>query len=268
MGRAEGAALALAWRRAGREAGKLTDREQPPDHYATLERAPDATDAEIKRSYRKLMREVHPDANANDPAANRKAARAQRARTKTLGDPDRRRAYDDDTRAQQRAPLRGLGRAGRLGGHRRGARAGADGPTHVHTPLPEIEPEEIEVDMAELREHARACAARCASRTAATARSPATSRHRSRGSGGRSARYASGPGKSAEFEIEVIARKVRFPGHLARGVRHEGLDGRRAGEDHRLRAEARAGRRPRRRMPPTCRQRRRVVGGRIRASGR
>ena len=40
-----------------------------PDHYAVLGLAPDATDAEIKRRYRKLMRAVHPDANANDPLA-------------------------------------------------------------------------------------------------------------------------------------------------------------------------------------------------------
>src|SRR3954467_11044682 len=63
------------------------------DHYAVLELSPDASDAEIKRRYRKLMRSVHPDANADDPHATRKAARLNAA-FETLSDSEKRRAYD------------------------------------------------------------------------------------------------------------------------------------------------------------------------------
>ena len=72
-----------------------------PDHYATLNVHPDASDAEVKRGYRKLMRAVHPDANSDDPQATKKAAALNLA-FETLRDPEKRRAYDD-TRGRKNA---------------------------------------------------------------------------------------------------------------------------------------------------------------------
>ena len=41
----------------------------PEDPYRTLGVSKDASDAEIKRSYRKLARQYHPDRNPGDAAA-------------------------------------------------------------------------------------------------------------------------------------------------------------------------------------------------------
>jgi len=71
----------------------MTTRTRPPDHYATLGIPPDATTAQIKKAYRKLARQHHPDTNPGDPDA------ATRFKTITeayeiLADPGRRQAYD------------------------------------------------------------------------------------------------------------------------------------------------------------------------------
>lgn len=71
----------------------MTTRTRPPDHYATLGVPPDATTAQIKKAYRKLARQHHPDTNPGDPGA------ATRFKTITeayevLTDPARRKAYD------------------------------------------------------------------------------------------------------------------------------------------------------------------------------
>src|SRR5262252_1072312 len=67
--------------------------DQGQDHYRILDLPPSASDADIKRRYRELMRSVHPDANVDDPEATRKAAAINRA-FETLGDPGRRAEYD------------------------------------------------------------------------------------------------------------------------------------------------------------------------------
>jgi molecular chaperone DnaJ len=63
-----------------------------PDLYAILGVDRGATDEQIKRTYRKLARELHPDVN-NDPAAERRFKEITAA-YQTLSDPAKRRQYD------------------------------------------------------------------------------------------------------------------------------------------------------------------------------
>ena len=71
----------------------MTARTQSTDYYAVLGVSPDATTAQIKRAYRKLARQHHPDRNPGDPcAANR--FQAITMAYEVLTDPDRRAVYD------------------------------------------------------------------------------------------------------------------------------------------------------------------------------
>ena len=63
-----------------------------PDLYAVLGVRPESSDDEIKRAYRKLARELHPDVN-KDPEAERRFKEVSAA-YQTLSDPGRRRQYD------------------------------------------------------------------------------------------------------------------------------------------------------------------------------
>lgn len=65
---------------------------QAPDLYATLGVERDATGEEIKRAYRKLARELHPDVNS-DAGAERRFKEITAA-YEVLSDPARRRQYD------------------------------------------------------------------------------------------------------------------------------------------------------------------------------
>jgi len=67
------------------------------DHYAALGVPPTATDAEIRAAFRRLARTHHPDANRDDPAAERRFKRIARA-YEVVGDAARRRLYDDRAR--------------------------------------------------------------------------------------------------------------------------------------------------------------------------
>ncbi|MDB5272271.1 MAG: cbpA [Chitinophagaceae bacterium] len=63
------------------------------DYYKTLELPKTATDAEIKKAYRKLARKHHPDLNPNDNAAKVKFQQINEA-NEVLSDPEKRKKYD------------------------------------------------------------------------------------------------------------------------------------------------------------------------------
>jgi molecular chaperone DnaJ len=73
-------------------AGTLAWMAGLPDLYSVLGVGRDATDDEIKRAYRRLARELHPDVNS-DPEAERRFKEVTAA-YETLKDPARRRQYD------------------------------------------------------------------------------------------------------------------------------------------------------------------------------
>jgi len=80
----EAESRAWAWMRQMEEEARRTQRQldrhrTAEDHYTALGLPHGATLDEVKRAYRKLMRDHHPDRHAHDPAAEAHAhARAQR----------------------------------------------------------------------------------------------------------------------------------------------------------------------------------------------
>jgi DnaJ-class molecular chaperone len=64
------------------------------DYYATLGVPKTASDAEIKKAYRKLARKYHPDVNAGDKTAEAKFKEINEA-NEVLGNPETRKKYDE-----------------------------------------------------------------------------------------------------------------------------------------------------------------------------
>jgi curved DNA-binding protein len=63
------------------------------DYYKILEIEKNATDADIKKAYRKLARKYHPDLNPNDATAKKKFQQINEA-NEVLSDPEKRKKYD------------------------------------------------------------------------------------------------------------------------------------------------------------------------------
>ncbi len=66
------------------------------DHYAALGLVPSATGADIKKAFRQLAAQYHPDRNPDPNAAA--LFRGVQEAYEVLGDPDKRRLYDENRR--------------------------------------------------------------------------------------------------------------------------------------------------------------------------
>ena len=72
------------------------------DYYATLGLQDTASDAEIKKAYRKLAMQYHPDKNLGDTSADEKFKKIADSYA-ILGDPEKRKVYDDSKKKKARA---------------------------------------------------------------------------------------------------------------------------------------------------------------------
>ena len=88
------------------------------DYYKSLGLEKSATPEQIKKAYRKLARQHHPDVNPNDKGAEQKFKEINEA-NEVLSDPEKRKKYDQfgaDWQRYQQQPGGGAGRGGPPGG--------------------------------------------------------------------------------------------------------------------------------------------------------
>ncbi len=86
------------------------------DYYAVLGVAEAATEAEIKKAYKKLAGQLHPDRNPGDQASEDRFKKVSRAK-EVLADPATRKEYDEFRRLAKQGAFRGgPGGAGGPGG--------------------------------------------------------------------------------------------------------------------------------------------------------
>ena len=88
------------------------------DYYKVLGLEKNATPEQIKKAYRKLARQHHPDVNPNDKDAEQKFKEINEA-NEVLSDPEKRKKYDQfgaDWQRYQQQPGGGTGRGGQPGG--------------------------------------------------------------------------------------------------------------------------------------------------------
>jgi molecular chaperone DnaJ len=71
----------------------MTSARTPRDYYEVLGVTREAGETDIKKAFRRLARELHPDVNSHDPDAEEKFKEAAEA-YEVLSDPDRRATYD------------------------------------------------------------------------------------------------------------------------------------------------------------------------------
>jgi molecular chaperone DnaJ len=81
------------------------------DFYAVLGVSAQATDAEVKKAYKKLLRDNHPDTKPGDAAAEERFKAVSRAK-EVIGDPATRKEYDEFRRMAREAGPRVGGRGG------------------------------------------------------------------------------------------------------------------------------------------------------------
>lgn len=100
---------------------------QTKDFYAALGVTSSATQDEIKKSYRKLAKKYHPDANANDPKASEKFKEISEAYN-VVGDADKRKQYDEMRRLGAFEGFSGARAGGGAAGSSAGPFGGYGGP--------------------------------------------------------------------------------------------------------------------------------------------